>query len=95
MNIPRRVTAIRHGKVDSSLCGIAWLVLGSVIVALNGLLLVNTHQLRAGLVDGALGLVLCLYGWYRLPAGPYREPGSDSGDLWAGEQESARVLVKK
>jgi H+/Cl- antiporter ClcA len=61
---------IRYGKngnvnSHSPVCGIMWLAIGGLIVALS-VLDVGQMPLRETLVYGAQGVIVGLYGWYRL-----------------------------
>lgn len=49
----------------SPVCGRSWLIVGGVIVALS-VFSPNEVSLREALVYGAQGLMISLYGWYRL-----------------------------
>lgn len=55
----------RNVNGHSPACGVIWLAVGGLIVALS-MLDVGRLPLRETLVYGAQGVIVCLYGWYRL-----------------------------
>jgi hypothetical protein len=60
----------RDGKGDNVnrypfVCGLTWLAIGGLVVALSVLDL-GRLPLRETLVYGAQGVIVSLYGWYRL-----------------------------